>query len=254
MKDFIFDLDGTIIKNGQPLSGEMLLALENISRHNNIVFASARPVRDMLPLLPESLHHHVMIGCNGSMAWKSGECLFSQNFSGHELSGLLELLVQQQVPYLLDGNWNYSVSAKSHPFHDYIRSLTPCETHQQSVVDEGVTKILVLDNKFQETASRFMLEQGSHSIIYHHRNEDIFDITPASNNKYAALQKLGIAVDHAWVFGNDNNDFTMLNHAGYSVFLGEPRLFDNASHYCAIDELPSFINTLSEKAHSLVAN
>lgn len=254
MKDFIFDLDGTIIKNGQPLSGDMLLALENISTQSNIVFASARPVRDMLPLLPESLHHHVMIGCNGSMAWKNGHCLFSQNFSDGELSGLLELLVQQQIPYLLDGNWNYAVSEKEHPFHDYIRSLTPCETHQQSVVSEGVTKILVLDNQFQPAVSQYLQLQESGSILYHHRNEDIFDITPASNNKYSALRKLGVAVDSAWVFGNDSNDFTMLKHAGYSVFVGEPTLFEHADHYCEIDALPRFIHSLSEKEPCSTAN
>lgn len=169
------------------------------------------------------------------------------------MSGLLELLVQQQIPYLLDGNRNYSVSAKNHPFHDYIRSLTPCETHQQSVVTQGVTKILVLDNQYQPVVSQYLRQQGSSSILYHHRNEDIFDITPASNNKYSALQKLGVAVDNAYVFGNDSNDFTMLKHAGCSVFPGEPELFDNADHYCAIGELPHFIDSLSAKQLSVVS-
>jgi len=51
---FVFDLDGTICFKGQPLSASITSALEDCLQHgHDVIFASARPIRDLLPVLPE---------------------------------------------------------------------------------------------------------------------------------------------------------------------------------------------------------
>ena len=65
---FVFDLDGTICFKGRPVSDELLKALEElVAQGHEVIFASARPIRDLLPVLHERVHHYPMIGGNGSM-------------------------------------------------------------------------------------------------------------------------------------------------------------------------------------------
>lgn len=51
---FVFDLDGTICFKGQPVSEKILSALSKLTdQGHEVIFASARPIRDILPILRE---------------------------------------------------------------------------------------------------------------------------------------------------------------------------------------------------------
>ena len=64
---FVFDLDGTICFKGKPLSQEICAALDEcIQIGHEVVFASARPIRDLLPVLPKRYYHFRMVGGNGA--------------------------------------------------------------------------------------------------------------------------------------------------------------------------------------------
>lgn len=65
---FVFDIDGTLCFNGKsidPSIVDALLQLQN-SGHE-LIFASARPIRDLLPVLPEVFHQHTLIGQSSSI-------------------------------------------------------------------------------------------------------------------------------------------------------------------------------------------
>lgn len=60
--NFVLDLDGTICFGGNPVSEPIVRALENIQEAvHRVIFASARPIRDMFPVLDKSLHHYTLI-------------------------------------------------------------------------------------------------------------------------------------------------------------------------------------------------
>ncbi|XOW20734.1 HAD hydrolase family protein [Lactococcus cremoris] len=44
---FVFDLDGTISFDGKSISLELLESLTELSLKNQLIFASARPIRDV---------------------------------------------------------------------------------------------------------------------------------------------------------------------------------------------------------------
>jgi len=68
---FVFDLDGTIVFHGQPISDTIQRALQELAAYEHeIIFASARPIRDMLPVINEALQRYSMIGGNGSLIVK----------------------------------------------------------------------------------------------------------------------------------------------------------------------------------------
>jgi len=48
-------------------------------------------------------------------------------------------------------------------------------------------------------------------------------------------------------FGNDANDFLMLDHAQVSVFVGEASVYGNADYYCAIEEMPTMIEGIADR-------
>jgi len=58
---FVFDWDGAICFKGQPISNKILEALSELRDEHEIIFASARPIRDMLPVIDPSFHHLTMI-------------------------------------------------------------------------------------------------------------------------------------------------------------------------------------------------
>lgn len=76
MSTYIFDLDGTISIDGQIVDEVIGKKIQKLLNHNEVVFASARPIRDILSLLPASLHRCLMVGCNGAMAYKNGQLYF----------------------------------------------------------------------------------------------------------------------------------------------------------------------------------
>ncbi|GFO50862.1 hypothetical protein ikelab_01370 [Lactococcus garvieae] len=62
----VFDLDGTIVFNGYEIEANILEKLRQLDEKVKIIFASARPVRDMLPPL-EDFPDNDLIGGNGSI-------------------------------------------------------------------------------------------------------------------------------------------------------------------------------------------
>lgn len=237
-RTFVFDIDGTISQNGLPVSSEIAHQIERLAQTNQVIFASARPIRDMLPMLPKSLHQSaIFVGCNGGMAYQNGDFLLVNTLPTDAVERIVNFLKMHKIPYVLDGKWGYSLSEIYHPFHDYIDTLSNAKMLESALIKEGITKILVLSNQQKSALLALIDNQFS---VHQHKQEDIFDITPPNNNKYATLQKL--VNDQPYIaFGNDENDFLMLQYAEKSIFLGDKADFANADFYLTTAEIAAFL-------------
>nr|WP_317259185.1 HAD-IIB family hydrolase [Paenibacillus sp. J5C2022] len=142
---FVFDLDGTICFRGKPLSDRIVEALERLSAAGHeVIFASARPIRDMLPVLPERLHSYTMLGGNGSLAARNGDIIVFSSFCEDQSAKLKQLLKQYKAAYLADGHWDYSYTGTvDHPIRN---NLDPAGLAKQVDIDahEAIVKLLVL--------------------------------------------------------------------------------------------------------------
>ena len=79
--NFIFDIDGTICFDGCSIDPSIKQRLFKLRQANhNVMFASARPIRDLLPVIPE-FADDTLIGGNGSiyLKWTNRNC-----FGNHE--------------------------------------------------------------------------------------------------------------------------------------------------------------------------
>lgn len=123
---FVFDLDGTICFKGQPISITILQALAELNDEGvEVIFASARSIRDMLPVIDEAFHHYTMIGGNGSLISKNGKVIKSDSFSSNELNEIKRLIEQYNATYLIDGEWDYAYTGPID--HPILLNLDPAK-------------------------------------------------------------------------------------------------------------------------------
>ncbi len=172
--NFVFDIDGTICNNGRYIDPNIEKAILELSKTRNVIFASARPIRDMLPLIDSSLHKSLLIGCNGGIHYKDGSFGKTRYFKKEQIIRVIEFIKNNDMPYVLDSDWFFSLSEKKHMFHDYIRSLSNYELSEKKLISKGVTKLLILENKFKNKLIKYLNKQNILYSLNHHTQESFF--------------------------------------------------------------------------------
>lgn len=217
---FVFDLDGTICFKGQPISERLLVSLEKlVAQGHEVIFASARPIRDLLPVLHERFHQYPMIGGNGSMIAMKGKIISTISFDEGTLANIVYLLKFYNVSYLIDGDWDYAYTGPT--THPILNNLDPERRAKNVKLDklQSILKILVLTSDNMEAVKEQL--SNMNVVVHSHGNEGILDISPNGIDKWSGLQQLGVEEKEYIAFGNDANDITMFQHAMYSVMIGE---------------------------------
>ncbi|WP_064093485.1 HAD-IIB family hydrolase [Rossellomorea aquimaris] len=216
---FVFDLDGTICFKGKPLSTKMVdCLLELIKSGNEVIFASARPIRDMLPVLDKRFHECTLIGGNGSLIYCRGKLICSTPFNNNELDEILSLIGKYNGTYLIDSDWDYSYTGpQNHPIKN---NLDPGQLAQSKSITElqTIVKVLILTSFDFKELSREL--KSLDVVVNEHKKENVLDISPKNINKWSALSSLGVKEQEFIVFGNDSNDIPMFEKAKYSVMVG----------------------------------
>ncbi|WP_195576572.1 HAD-IIB family hydrolase [Paenibacillus sp. 1001270B_150601_E10] len=232
---FVFDLDGTICFKGNPVSATIMHTLAGLTAAgHDVIFASARPIRDLLPVIDKAFHSYPMIGGNGSIVAKDGTIYSTVHFSDEERIQLLAYIASFNATYLADGTWNYAYTGPDD--HPILRNLDPEQRANKVVIDDlhPLMKLLIL------TASNMeLLEEKLHSlnvVIHSHGKEGVIDISPAGIHKWSGLQQLGVEEKSYIAFGNDANDISMFQHAKHAVMIGHhDKLAPYASEAIAMD-------------------
>ncbi|MBX4151939.1 HAD-IIB family hydrolase [Paenibacillus lautus] len=232
---FVFDLDGTICFKGQPVSDELLKALEElVAQGHEVIFASARPIRDLLPVLHERVHHYPMIGSNGSMVAAGGKRVSTAGFDSEVLPSLLQLLTTYNVSYLIDGEWDYAYRGPAD--HPILLNLDPHKLAKNVALQElnSVVKILMLTSDHMAEVEERLRQLDV--VVHVHGGENVLDISPKGIHKWSGLQQLGVKEGEYVAFGNDANDITMFQHALHAVMIGDhPLLAPYSSEHLPLD-------------------
>lgn len=217
--DFVFDLDGTICFKGRPVSDNILDALADLTnKGHRVIFASARPIRDMLPVIREDFHHYTMVGGNGSLIAEQGKVVSATAFSLEEFAKIEQLMNEFEATYLIDGNWDYAYTGPSD--HPILENVDPGNLAESVSLKSltSIVKVLILTSK----NNKRLAEKLSKLDVYvnKHSNENVIDISPKGIHKWSALESLGVRQENYVAFGNDSNDVTMFEHALHTVMIG----------------------------------
>lgn len=221
---FVFDLDGTLCFDCKMISDPITQSIQRLEeKGHQIYFASARPIRDMFPVLPEILHHHSMVGSNGSLIKKQGEDIqFTASLSPDILPNLLEILQNTPADYVADSDWNYSSTLpKSHYLFPHVDPLKVATN--LSITQLGqIAKILLFP---KENFSKLLpLISAFPASIVCHNGEEAIDINPLGISKWEGLKAFGIQDQEAIIFGNDLNDIPMLEKAKEAICIGDHKI------------------------------
>ncbi|QTL35645.1 HAD-IIB family hydrolase [Pseudoalteromonas viridis] len=249
--NFVFDLDGTTVFHAQRMHDDIkdgLLALQ--SNGGKLYFATARPLRDTLPVLPECFWHHPIIGCNGAMFSEHKAVVSAHSFEPKQITTLLTWLDNHEIAYLFDGHWQYAISNKPHHFHQHVAELGIPPGSNEQLRHEPIVKLLVLEDEHHERVKEVCEQTLSSFEIYHHNGHHCFDLVPARSNKLTALLELGLDMQQTVCFGNDVNDIAMLEAARQAYVVGE-QITPNCDYVQLTQE--TVAQTLHQLANNLCA-
>ncbi|GLF99616.1 HAD family hydrolase [Streptomyces yaizuensis] len=213
----VFDIDGTLSFDGHSIDHRILAAIEACERAgHHLVFASARPVRDLLPVLGGAFPAATLIGGNGSLVSVGGQVRARAAFGRDGLGRLLAEADRYRAGYLADGPWDYAYTGPAgHPILGRVD-----QGHLARRVEiadlPSVVKFLVVDATDMTALAEACRALGM--TVNHHLDEAIIDIAPGATTKREALASLGIDVYDA--FGNDINDLGLLGGAQHAVRVG----------------------------------
>ena len=220
--NFVFDIDGTICFDGKTIEESILEALYELSLHGHeVIFASARPIRDLVPVLPTSFHKGRLVGGNGCFV--SGNEKITSSYFLPELRETLHTIIQHhQLTYLADSEWDYAFTGNmDHPIYKNINHHT---AKNYPILELQKVCKLVL---FKPTTTVIEQLQNLPVSITHYKSESAIDISPIGINKVSGLEKLGI--EDFIAFGNDSNDQCMFEKARYSICVGDNDVHQYAS-------------------------
>lgn len=231
---FVFDIDGTLCFDGKTIAPSIVEALQQLTAHGHeVIFASARPIRDLLPVLPTEFKAGKLVGGNGCFVANNG-VVTAQSFEQELLLQLHAVIIEHQLTYLADGEWDFAFTGdETHPIYQNID-----QTSAQNRSFNALEKIckLVL---FKPTD--VVLQQLAHMplTVTPYKSENAIDLSPLGINKVAGLKKLGIP--HFIAFGNDQNDQCLFEEADYSICVGTHEVGAYASRTITKEEVTAAI-------------
>ena len=252
MLHFVFDIDGTICFNGQYIEDIISDALDDLNKNHELIFASARPIRDLLPVVTR-FKDNLLIGGNGSIISYNGVIQVIDYISNNDYMHLKKLIVEYDLSYIIDGAFDYS--AKVDPSNLIYRQLDPMNLAKNVSFEdiEKPIKIILIDipaNLYDNISQRLADLGDNISVNYHHRESNI-DITARNINKYTTLKKL-IGNRNYIGYGNDINDYDLLMNAQKSYYISQDKDIDLDFDVTAV--LPKDATKIALSVHSHLEN
>lgn len=216
---YVFDIDGTLSFDGETIDPVIISAIKELSsvKENEVIFASARPIRDLLPMIPEFKRNR-LIGANGAMTSVSDKIEIIAKIELNYFEHLKSLINQHELDYVVDSDWDYSTRITAPSLIE--KMIDPHDLAKQvdiETIKQPIKTILVnLDNNLQSRLMKSIDEETNLAVIGL-AGEGTVDIVAQGINKLSALRSLGI--EEYVAFGNDRNDLEMLDQAKQSVWV-----------------------------------
>ncbi|MDO4883405.1 MAG: HAD hydrolase family protein [Rothia sp. (in: high G+C Gram-positive bacteria)] len=229
--NFVFDIDGTTSFNGMVIEPAIEREIDALLQAGHrVVFASARPVRDILPMLSHDMRTHhglVLIGANGSLLFRDGHLRVREHLDAHSYTVVRELIDRHGLYYIADSADSYAFDLPD--AHVLVERLNPEGTDRLVPLNdlENPVKIILLevnDPRLYTELEEIIAGLNLH-VTKHQDATTSIDLAPGGVHKVSALpQALGAHPGENpgpyIAFGNDMNDLGVLEGAQYAVAVG----------------------------------
>ncbi|SFR67983.1 HAD-IIB family hydrolase [Anaeromicropila populeti] len=222
-KIFVFDLDGTIIENNQPLDNSINDVLKKlICCGHHIIFSTARSIRGAAHVLPEWCQRHTIIYCNGAFAEQNKKLIFSTPIASDRIANLLEIVDLTGNPYYVElGHYFYHPDSQHHSFYNSLQLEGPADYIQDKSIlfEKPVYKIVILENQKQTNFRQLLSLHAFHNLEMYYHSDGSIDIVAENCTKWTALSHiLGSHTAYDIIsFGNDINDIDLLKYSTFGI-------------------------------------
>ncbi len=233
IKMVVSDMDGTLLNSDLQISAENLEAIKKI-RNKGIRFciATGRPEQLVKEYIEPLQMEDPMILYNGSVIshpFKHGK-LFELKLDKDDVREIVEYCEENDIiymPYTKDkiiSKPNYRVDffeERNKNLSEQNKCVFEDVRNIESIVKNDINKILLIEKnptKFEEVYQKF---SSNEKYTVASSQTGFVDINPLGASKGNALQILanhfGYSLDEVVVFGDQDNDVSMLEIAGTSV-------------------------------------
>lgn len=238
--NFVFDIDGTLCFDGKTIDETIIEALDElVEEGHEIIFASARPIRDLMPILPKQFKNKKLVGGNGCFI-SQNETITANFFTPTLFQQLHTIIEQHQLTYLADSEWDYAFTGNfEHPIYQNINHSSAKNIPLLEL--QKICKVVL----FKPTSPVIEALTQLPISITTYKHEDAIDISPLGINKVYGLKKLQISEFIA--FGNDSNDQCLFENAQFSVCVGTNDVHKYASLTITKDEVAKTIIQLKKQ-------
>ncbi|UEX89653.1 HAD-IIB family hydrolase [Staphylococcus ratti] len=218
---FVFDVDGTICFNGQFIEPELVNEIKRIEKQNEVIFASARPIRDLLPVV-RNFEYNFLIGGNGSIISREGEIEVIKAIPGVVYSKIKDLIRKYHLKYIIDGAFDYASNvSESSNIYQQLDPDNLANKVEMEAIEEPIKIILIdIPEELFIEIKRHIAKLGSNISILYHDGEHNIDITAKGINKFSTLKKI-IGNEAYIAYGNDVNDYELLQNAAQSFYVSD---------------------------------
>ncbi|MBO1582888.1 Cof-type HAD-IIB family hydrolase [Bacillus sp. XF8] len=235
MKMIVVDLDGTLLNSSKQIDDYSVEVLSEVMKNGHIiVFATARPYRDIKRILPDNLNKNVVICYNGATVISDDKVLFEKGITYSVTRNILNHFLDHnyyqiclEINDKLYSNFNTKEFFGSSEFELIdLNTFDYDLVHKIIVCSKDGIKQRIVDNIPTE-CSPVITDDAT-----------LCQIMSTNISKWNAIEYLiemyGVQRSNIISFGNDFNDFEMIKYSSVGVAMGN-----------AIDELKEIANYIT---------
>lgn len=227
-KVFVFDIDGTIIKENEPISSIANEIFNKVvSSGNMLFFATARSIRGVKKVLPKWCLRYNIIYCNGAFSTANNNLNFSDPIKDNNMEHILNLLIKYNIVYYIEfGDCYYHEKEVDNSFFKTLKDEAPYELLEKNKLDlenKPIYKIVLLSNMTEEFIKE--LKKLNLKIKLYFHSDGSIDIVSNTCSKWNAISNILNEAKGTYdiiSFGNDINDYELLKNSFFSVAV-EPK-------------------------------
>ncbi len=227
------DLDGTLFNDKDNVSRRNMDAIELCHRNGiETVVATGRPPRFTFKKIPQKLLKEYCICYNGAQIFFDGNLIYEKRIDSKTLMQMIETLLD------MDSNVQIVLESDNKVYSNFELSSQWGNMSYESIesVDYSrVCKILIINHKKIDYKRLFDLYGDQCNMIQTY-NSELIEIMPKGVSKYEAIKwvadRENIATKEIIAFGDDLNDFEILDGVGFGVAManGHQELKSIADH------------------------
>lgn len=216
--NFVLDIDGTITFHGRPVDEKVIQTIERIMAvGHQVVLASARPIRDIRPVINERLWHMPMVGGNGAIVYNNAKLVAKHCIDTELYHTVIELADKSDIQLLVDDEWDYAYSMTGE--HRLLQWIDGTGVGVRRELKDFTTPIKML---LMEVPEAHVIRESVEKLpltIHGYKSEPMIDLMAEGVDKLFGVRALNI--DEYICFGNDDNDVVLFENAKYCVQVGE---------------------------------